>query len=67
MGGMTLCTSIGNVTVFEDEWTLLLHMAAGTGILGCIPLEEVILARPVDIVTVDTHQLLFYDRVVGHK
>lgn len=53
------------VGVFVDKRALVLHVAAGTGFLHRASVEEIVLHRPMRIVTVDAGDFVFRYAVVG--
>ena len=54
-----------HVRMFEDERPLLFHVASGAGILGGYPAQQMILTRPMHIVTIGAGDFLFPDSVMG--
>lgn len=67
VGHMTVGAVLGNVGMFESEWPLFFHVTAGTGFLGRIAPQELVLGRTVGIVTVNAGHFLLPDRMVGDE
>lgn len=67
MGGMTVGAVLGDITMFEDERPLFLHMAAGTGLFGRTPFEQLLLGRSVGVMAVDAGHLLLLQGMMGHQ
>ena len=65
MGTVAVGALLGYVSVFIDEWPLVLHMAACAECFRCDPFEVVLMGRNMRVVAVGAGHFVLWDRVMG--